>query len=451
MIPHFRTSKRRILFYLSFFIITGLSGFVFVQLFKVHTIPKDYRLVPGQELSLNLSKPFSIYLPAERPQGITGFIGKEILPLGRSGSCSMVTVRPEREGESFLELRFLGVPLRRVNVKIARMPQVIPGGHAIGILMADQGVLVVGHLPVRNTEGVECYPAKEADIRVGDLLVSINRYPINRLEDVDPLVQAHSQEGKPLSITLLRNGVKKEVTVYPVKRRHDTPQGPKNTYLLGLYVEDPAAGVGTLTYFNPSTRRFGALGHKVVGFGSREVPLIRGKVVSARITGINQSNRGEPGEKIGVFTGSQDIIGEISANTSLGIFGTLHINVVNSLYQEAIPVAAISQVQIGPAEILTVLSGREISRFSIEIQRVYHQSAARDKGLIIKVTDPALLRKTGGIVQGMSGSPIIQDGKLVGAVTHVFVNDPTRGYGVFAEWMMQTEDQTIPSEEKRVS
>lgn len=449
--PHLRASKRRILFSLSLFIITGFLGFVFVQMVKVHTIPKNFQIVPGQELSLNLSKPFSIYVPAERPQGITGFTGKKKLPLGRSGSCSMVTVRPEREGESFLELRFLGVPFRRVNLKITSMPQVIPGGHAIGILLADQGVLVVGRLPVRNAEGVECYPAKDADIRVGDLLVSINGYPIHRLEDVDTLVQALSEEGKGLRVTLLRNGVRKETIVYPVRRRHDTPDGPKNTFLLGLYVEDPAAGVGTLTYYHPSTRRFGALGHKIVGFGNRDIPLVRGKVVSARITGINQSNRGEPGEKIGVFTGSEDIIGEITANTPLGIFGTLHIQVTNSLYQKAIPVAAISQVQSGPAEILTVLSGKEIRRFSIEIQRVFRQSGARDKGLIIKVTDPVLLRETGGIVQGMSGSPIIQDGKLVGAVTHVFVNDPTRGYGVFAEWMLQTEGEMLTIKEKRVS
>ena len=299
MISYLRAGKRRILFYLSLFIITGFLGFVCVQMVKVHTIPKNFQMVPGQELNLNLSQPFSIYVPAERPQGITGFKGKKKLPLGRSGSCSMVTVRPEREGESFLELRFLGVPFRRVNLKIASMPQVIPGGHAIGILLADQGVLVVGRLPVRNAEGVECYPAKEADIRVGDLLVSINGYPIHRLEDVDALVQALSAEGKGLRVTLLRNGVRKETVVYPVRRRHDTPDGPKNTYLLGLYVEDPAAGVGTLTYFNPSTRRFGALGHKIVGFGNRDIPLSAEKSYPPglpgliRVTGVNPEKRSE--------------------------------------------------------------------------------------------------------------------------------------------------------------
>jgi|SRR5690554_1106641 len=451
MIPHFFKGRRRIIQCLVFCLILGMVSFFYLQMTKVQSIPEDYRLVPGQEVNLNLGKPFSFYLPAERPQGITGFNGKEKLPLGESGSCSMVTVRPEKEGESFLELRFLGIPVRRVNLRISSMPQVIPGGHAIGILMAERGVLVVGHLPVRNEEGKEVYPATEGDIRVGDLLVSINGYPINYLEEVNSLVQNLSEDGKPLRIVLIRDGVKKERMVYPVRRLHKTANQDKTTYLLGLYVEDPAAGVGTLTYYHPDSRKFGALGHKIVGFGNREIPLVNGKVVSARITGINQSGRGQPGEKIGVFTSSEDIIGEISANTSLGIFGTLSIPIPHSIYRKSIPVAAISEVQVGPAEILTVLSGDKIAKYSVEIQRVYHQRDARDKGMIIKVTDPGLLRNTGGIVQGMSGSPIIQKGKMIGAVTHVFVNDPTRGYGVFAEWMLQVENELFVAEEKRVS
>ena len=179
--------------------------------------------------------------------------------------------------------------------------------------------------------------------------------------------------------------------------------------------------------------------------------MVSGKIVSARITGINLSNRGEPGEKIGIFSGNTDIIGEITANTQLGIFGKLVTNITNPYYAEPISVATISEVIPGPAEIHTVISGNEIRRFSVEIQKVYYQTNLKDKGMVIKITDPELLLKTGGIVQGMSGSPIIQNGKLVGAITHVFVNDPTRGYGVFAEWMVQIGDTLLETGRKKAS
>lgn len=425
--------------------------FLFIQFLRIHSFPKDFRIVPGQELQFSLKKPFSLYLPAKRPQGIIGFNGTEKLPEGTGGYCTTVTLRPEQEGHSTLEIRFLGLTIRKVNLRVLNMPEVIPGGHAVGVLLADHGVLVVGHLPVKDEEGKEHYPARDAGIKVGDLLVAINGYPIARLEEVDGLIQSLCEDGKPLRLTLIRDGVKRQSLIYPVKRINDTPRGKVEVYLLGLYIEDPAAGVGTLTYFNPKTRRFGALGHRIVGFGNREIPLNKGKLVSARITGINLSNRGEPGEKIGVFTSNEDIIGEIEANTALGIFGTLKVELTNMHSPAAIPVAAVSEVTTGPAEIMTVISGDEIRRFTIEIQRVYQQNEVGDKGLVIKITDPLLLTETGGIIQGMSGSPIIQNGKLVGAVTHVFVNDPTRGYGVFAEWMLEMDKSLLNVHEKRAS
>ena len=414
---------------------------VLPQAIKIQLFPNSLRLVPGQNLRLSLKQPFSIYLTADRPDGINGLNGKKKIEKGQSGYCSEVMVCPEREGTGFLEIRFLGVPIRRVNLLVMKMPEIVPGGHAIGVLVAKEGVIISGHLPVRDDSGKEYYPAQEGGIKVGDLLIAINGQTIHRLSDVEALIQSESQKGFPLTLTIIREGKPLELKIIPVKKvNHDRGLV---TYLLGLYIEDPAAGVGTLTYYNPKSGRYGALGHKIVGFGNREVQLANGRIVSARITGINHSNRGEPGEKIGVFSGNADIIGDISANTQIGIFGGLLNNLTNCWYPLPIPVSTISEVRPGPAEILTVLSGDEIGRFSIEIQKVYYQSNLRDKGMVIKVTDPELLLKTGGIIQGMSGSPIIQNGKLVGAITHVFVNDPTRGYGVFAEWMLQMEDNLI--------
>ena len=417
------------------------------QAIQIKLIPDNLKLVPGQKINLSIKKPFSIFLTADRPDGIIGLNGTEKLKKGESGYCSLVTVNPEVEGRCLLEFRFLGVPIRRVNLLVMKMPEVIPGGHAIGVLLSQKGVVISGHLPVRDAQGKEYYPAQDAGIKVGDLLVAINDCTITHLGEVDNLIQ--SRKGLPLKLTIIRDEKLQELQISPIKRVN--PDQRTVTYLLGLYIEDPAAGVGTLTYYDAKTGKYGALGHKIIGFGNREIPLVSGKIVSARITGINLSNRGEPGEKIGVFSGNTDIIGEITANTHLGIFGKLVTNIANPYYTKPISVATISEVTPGPAEIHTVISGDEIRRFSVEIQKVYYQTNLKDKGMVIKVTDPELLLKTGGIVQGMSGSPVIQNGKLVGAITHVFVNDPTRGYGVFAEWMLQISDNLLETERKKAS
>lgn len=436
---------------LFFILACTLLAFCFPELIRIYRFPSVLRIAPGQAVQYNLKKPFAFYLPAERPEELLGFNGEEKLPSGIGGSCGTVSLNPQREGVAFMELRFLGITLKKVNLRVVNMPEVAPGGDAVGVLMAEYGVLVVGHLPVKDEDGKERYPAREADIRVGDLLVAINGCLVHRPEEVDLLVQALSKEGKSLRLTVIRDGVRRESLVYPVKRSSPSEGAGREIFLLGLYIEDPAAGVGTLTYFNPKTHRFGALGHRIMGFGDQEIPLVQGKLVAARITGISQGDRGEPGEKIGIFAGRADLIGDIEANTALGIFGTLATGVVNKYTRPTIKVATASEVEVGPAEILTVLSGDQIRGFDVQILRVYHQTDLKDKGLIIKVTDPILLAETGGIVQGMSGSPIIQKGKLVGAVTHVFVNDPTRGYGVFAEWMIQMEESLEMASEKRAS
>ncbi|NLZ44802.1 MAG: SpoIVB peptidase [Clostridia bacterium] len=445
-----RRNRNKVILFLSLLALLGACCYILQQVLEVNRLPTDLRLAPGEEFHLTLRQPFRFYLPAKRPDGIIGFNGAEVLEKGISGYCSAVTVRPEKEGVSFLDLRFFGVTIRRVNLEFVKMPRVVPGGHAIGVLSAEEGVMVVGYFPVRDEEGRESWPAREAGLRIGDLIVAIDDHPLRRIEEMDFLLQHLAAKGRPLTLTIMRDGARRKIPVLPVKRQQEGMAGEKPLYLLGLYVEDPAAGVGTLTYFQPETGHFGGLGHRVIGFGNRPLPLGQGKIVAARITGINQGNRGEPGEKIGIFSGREDVIGEIRANTELGIFGILTRELKNPYYPLAIPVATAFEVTTGPAEIMTVISGREIRRFTIEIQRVYRQKTLRDKGLVIRVTDPVLLAEAGGIVQGMSGSPIIQNGKMVGAVTHVFVNDPTRGYGVFAEWMLQMEE-TVWTEEKKVS
>ncbi len=208
------------------------------------------------------------------------------------------------------------------------------------------------------------------------------------------------------------------------------------TYLLGIYLEDPAAGVGTMSFYDKDTGRFGALGHMITDSRGRPMTIAKGSIVEATIDSIRYGSKGSPGEKVGFFNGDQDVMGIIDSNTSFGIFGQLEGTVPQSAFAEPVPVAFAHQVRLGPAEIYTVLQGSRIERFAVEIVKVANQTRPGEKGMVIEVTDERLLRETGGIIQGMSGSPILQNGMLVGAITHVFVNNPTKGYGSFAQWMV---------------
>ena len=204
---------------------------------------------------------------------------------------------------------------------------------------------------------------------------------------------------------------------------------------IGLYIRHANAGIGTLTFYDPATGAYGALGHRVED-NSEEGAEQLGRVLAAQVQYIQNSVEGEPGEKVGVFD-SESLNGTIVKNCDLGIYGLLEQPVENELYPQLLPVAQANEVKPGPATMLTVLDGEKLEEFEIEITRVSPQKRSADKGMVINITDERLLAKAGGIVQGMSGSPIIQDGKLVGAVTHVFVNDASSGYACFAEWMLE--------------
>lgn len=220
--------------------------------------------------------------------------------------------------------------------------------------------------------------------------------------------------------------------VYPARVRDESGQVHLR---LGVYLEDTAAGVGTLSFYHPASGRYAALGHMVTDSRTGEQAIINnGRIVPALIAGIRRGSKGQPGEKIGLFQERAPSLGIITKNSSIGIFGEL-TNLVAS-NQPTLPVAMAHEVELGPAYIRTVIDGDKVEQFDVKIVKVNKQTKPGIKGMVIEITDPRLLEITGGIVQGMSGSPIIQNQKLVGVITHVFVNDPTRGYGVFAEWMV---------------
>ena len=298
--------------------------------------------------------------------------------------------------------------------------------------------MVVGNSYVESSDGHKYYPAREAGIKVGDRILSINGKKVNDKIKLSSYIQKFSKESDKLNLIILKkSGQKKKVELKPVKNR-------QGMYMVGLYVDDGVAGVGTLTFHREKTGLYGALGHLITESRSQtKVDIREGTIVEANISGINSGQKGLPGEKLGTFFHTKDdFLGKVLKNNKFGIFGQLSRspNVKNNYFDEPIPIATSSHVETGPAKIYTVVNGGRIEEFDIQIERVYRQSYPADKGMVINITDSDLKRMTGGIVQGMSGSPIVQDGKLIGAVTHVFVNNPCRGYGVFAEWMILQTD-----------
>ncbi|TCN01662.1 stage IV sporulation protein B [Paenibacillus sp. BK033] len=344
-----------------------------------------------------------------------------------------ISLQPHQSGQTSMKVKLFGkIPFKTVKVNVMPDLRVIPGGQTIGVKVKSAGILVVGHHQVRANNGTKESPGEKAGLRLGDLIIRIDGHNINEVSKVANLVEQAGRQQRPLAITYKRNGTIGETKLYPVR------DAEERNWKLGLYIRDSAAGVGTLTFYAPDQGVYGALGHVITDMDTQTpIEVGEGQILQSSVTSINKSQTGEPGEKRAHFVKEGKILGNIERNTPFGIFGKMSENPNHSFNDKAIPVTFAEEVKEGPAQILTVVNGQKVERFDIEIAHVTKQPAPATKGMVIKITDKRLLDKTGGIVQGMSGSPIIQDGKLVGAVTHVFVNDPASGYGCFIEWMLQ--------------
>ncbi len=380
-------------------------------------IPQHLRLTEGHEQVFRWLWPVKI----------SGQTEESILQIE---SGPEVILRPLKAGDSVLDLSLFGViPLRDRVVSVVPKLEVVPGGESIGVMLAEQGMIVAELARIQTADGSVVTPAGDAGIKPGDLLVQINEVVITNPLDVERALRNASHN--PIMVKVVRGGQAHLLRVYPAQVRDDTGQLQLR---LGVYLEDTAAGVGTLSFYHPATGRYAALGHMVTDSRTGEQAIINdGRIVPALIAGIRRGIKGQPGEKIGLFQERAASLGIISKNCSIGIFGDL-TNIATS-NQPALPVAMAHEVELGPAYIRTVIDNDKIEQFDVKIVKVNKQNKPAIKGMVIEITDPRLLEITGGIVQGMSGSPIIQNNKLVGVITHVFVNDPTRGYGVFAEWM----------------
>ena len=290
----------------------------------------------------------------------------------------------------------------------------IPVGQVVGLEIGENCV-TIDRFDSRLGQA-----AQTAGLREGDRIVAIDDIPIHSSQDVKHALQHSDGE---IDMVIDRKHTTKEIELEPII----TEDGPK----LGIYLRQGITGVGTVTYYDPDTKEFGALGHGVNSKDGDLAAMTKGFAYTASVESVKKGKSGDPGQLVGTVT-SKTPIGILSKNTLQGIFGTADI----PFHGDALPTAAVSEIQTGPAIIRSTTQNGTVQEYSVEIMKIYPHSSADGRNMLLKVTDPRLLNTTGGIVQGMSGSPIIQDGKLVGAVTHVLVNSPDTGYGIFIENML---------------
>ena len=324
-------------------------------------------------------------------------------------------------GEILKRLRHAVIPYSicaLLCVSAMASDELIPMGEAVGIRVTVDGILVADL--AEAADGTAASPAQKAGVKAGDIITALNGMPVDSAAELSEAV-SELGEGEA-ELTVLRGGREIAMTVTP-------EEGPDGAPHLGLWLRDGITGIGTVTYLDPETGQFGALGHGVNGAETGTLlPVEGGSVCRARIVDITRGRAGAPGELAGSFA-LEDVVGQIRENTVSGIFGVME-GTAETL-RPAVPVAEPEEVESGPATILACVSGHETGEYQVEISRAgFVLGDGRD--LTVRVTDPALLELTGGIVQGMSGSPILQNGKLVGAVTHVLTSDPTRGFGILA-------------------
>ena len=301
-----------------------------------------------------------------------------------------------------------------LSLTVSAAELLIPGGQVIGLELQDNTVTIAA---IDEDLGAA---AREAGLKEGDRILRIDNTQVTSVEDIR---SALTRSDGQVDLCVLRGKKTKQLSVCP----NATEDGPR----LGVYLKQGTTGVGTVTYYDPENARFAALGHGVNTPNGNLLQMTSGTVYPAEVISVKKGSVGTPGQLMGALSGT-DPIGDLQKNTAQGVFGTWQ----TPAKTEPLPVAKYSEVHTGPATIRSTVDGETLREYSVEILKIYPNAKERSRNLLLKVKDPELLQTTGGIVQGMSGSPIIQDGKLVGAVTHVLVNDPTTGYGIFIENML---------------
>ena len=333
----------------------------------------------------------------------------------------------ERISHSAKLLGFL--PVKSVNVQRFDDIKLCPGGMAFGAKMFTDGLIVVGFSEV-DCESGSRQPAYDAGIRMHDVILKIDETDLTSAAQLSEILE--KSDGSPLDFTVRRNDTEMHCTVLP------SLSISEQTYKTGMWVKDNTAGIGTVTFVDPKTGSFAGLGHGICDTETGALlPLSRGMIANVSITGVRRGTAGVPGELQGYFSSGK--IGTLLGNTSAGVYGIITEFPKSVSSETAIPIALKNEIKDGAAKLYCTLDESGVCAYEVTIKKI--RNASDNKCMEITVTDPVLIEKTGGIVQGMSGSPVIQNGRIVGAVTHVLINDPTRGYGIFIENMLEAAEQ----------
>ena len=340
-----------------------------------------------------------------------------------------VTISAEAGGQTSVTFSLLGlIPVHETRVNVVEERTLIPGGQAVGVALKTRGVLVV-------SDG-----AKGRALRAGDVILSADGKNVESTKALSE--QVGTAQTDTVRLEVLRGG--QTITV-DAQAEPDPSDGRRK---LGVWVRDSTAGVGTLTYIDPANQAYGALGHAIVDADTGRLLAAReGAILHASIVGVTKGQSGKAGELKGNFLKAGEQIGSLMENCEYGIYGVLDDMPENLLYPQGLRAGARSAVHTGTASIIATVDADGPQEYGVEIVRCFAQSEPSQKGMILRVTDERLLEKTGGIVQGMSGSPILQDGRIIGAVTHVYLSDATQGYGMYIEWMLEKSDAMDASEQ----
>lgn len=343
------------------------------------------------------------------------------------------TASTSNEGLNFthIDVKLFGtLNVKETNITKIEDAEVVPIGKVIGLKLYTNGVLVVGMGEIEDENNIVNRPYEKADIQEGDTILEVNEQEIENISSLKKII--NSSNGENLKLKILREGSIITSNILPVKTG-------KEEYKLGLWVKDAATGVGTISFYEPKTNSFAVLGHGITDSDTGNlINIDYGELVTSKILSIKNGESGEPGEVRGTII-NQQTIGEVNKNTDFGVYGNLeNLTSLNIDVSKSIKVASREEIKIGEAKILCATdSSNTVKEYSIEIEKIYLENNSNNKSMLIKIKDEELLAKTGGIIRGLSGAPIIQNGKFIGAVTNVLVSNPEIGYAIFGDLMLK--------------
>ena len=394
-----------------------LLTIVYVYICAIDAIPKNTILFEGEQL--NIKKIIGISLVSKNKNYDT------ILT-----STESIEENTQELGTTNLEVKLFNTfNVKDIDVSIIKRTKVIPVGQVAGLKLYTTGVLVVGMSEIKGIDNKKYKPYENTGIQEGDTIVQIENDEITGTKEL--IQKVNSSKGKELNLKYVRDGEILECAISPVKTS-------ASEFKLGLWVRDSAAGIGTMTYYEPETKNFAALGHGITDVDTGKlINISNGQFITTKVLSIIKGEDGAPGKIQGSIS-EQSNIGTIKKNSIFGIYGVAEdVQKIKIDPNKKMNVATRNEIELGEATILCSLDDEKTKEYKIQIEKIYLNNNYDNKSMLIKVTDKELIEKTGGIIQGMSGSPVIQNGKFIGAITNVLVNDPTKGYVVFGDLMIK--------------